>query len=148
MFDKVLKYRGNRVVCTHDREIWRWRWRLWFSLLSRATNRGSNSWKFNKRVRGSTLNPSLIVLDSDATYRRGSVDSVRHGKIVYTYNRAVCHYYTWPYANQLIKIQLYSMHFFLLSAILFQVLVFFLPYLSIPRKCCRKKIKKSFDFTA
>lgn len=144
MFDKVLKYRGN--VCIHDREIWRWRWRLWFSLFIASHESGQQQLEIQQTRANKHAYPSLIVLDSDGSYRRGSVDSTVNLCI---YNRAVCHYTIRDRMQMNWLKYSYSMHFLLVSAILFQVLVFFPPYLFIPRKRCKRRKKKiSFDFTA
>lgn len=48
MFDKVLKYRGNTAYVYIEIEKCDDGGVYGFLFLSRATNRGSNSWKFNK----------------------------------------------------------------------------------------------------
>lgn len=119
-----------------------------FLFLSRATNRGSNSWKFNKRVRTSTLTHhwsywiAMEVIVEDQSIAFATVN-------LCIYNRAVCHYTIRDRMQMNWLKYSYSMHFLLVSAILFQVLVFFPPYLFIPRKRCKRRKKKiSFDFTA
>lgn len=55
--------------------------------------------------------PSLIVLDSDGSYRRRiNRYNICHGKVTYIHlctEHFVIIPYTWPYANELIKIQLF-----------------------------------------
>lgn len=113
-----------------------------FLFLSRATNRGSNSWKFNKRVRTSTLTHhwscwiAMEVIVEDQSIAFATVN-------LCIYNRAVCHYTIRDRMQMNWLKYSYSMHFLLVSVILFQVLVFFPPYLFIPRKRCKRRKKKN-----
>lgn len=145
MFDKVLKYRGN--VCIHDREIWRWRWRLWFSLFIASHESGQQQLEI-QQTRTSTLTHhwscwiAMEVIVEDQSIAFATVN-------LCIYNRAVCHYTIRDRMQMNWLKYSYSMHFLLVSVILFQVLVFFPPYLFIPRKRCKRRKKKiSFDFTA
>lgn len=145
MFDKVLKYRGN--VCIHDREIWRWRWRLWFSLFIASHESGQQQLEIQQTRANKHAYPSLIVLDSDVIVEDQSIAFATVNLCIY--NRAVCHYTIRDRMQMNWLKYSYSMHFLLVSVILFQVLVFFPPYLFIPRKRCKRRKKKiSFDFTA
>lgn len=97
--------------------------------------------------------PSLIVLDSDGSYRRRiNRYNICHGKVTYIHlctEHFVIIPYTWPYANELIKIQLFHALLppitYIIPSSCFFFFFFFPSYLFIPRECCkRKKEKKKY----
>lgn len=132
------------VVCIHDREVWRRRWRLWFSLFIASHESGQQQLEIQQTRANKHAYPSLIVLDG--SYRWGSVDSICHGKcyVHLWVIRLVCHYTIRDRMQMSWLKYSYSMRFLFVSAIIIpsSCFFFFSSYLFIPRKCCKSRKKK------
>lgn len=113
------------VVCIHDREVWRWRWRLWFSLFIASHESGQQQLEIQQTRANKHAYPSLIVLDG--SYRWGSVDSICHGKcyVHLWVIRLVCHYTIRDRMQMSWLKYSYSMRFLFVSAIIIPSSCFF-----------------------
>lgn len=134
--------------------MWR-RWRLWFSLFIASHESGQQQLEIQQiqRANVTTLAHHWSCWIAMEVIVGGSIDiTFATVKLrIYTCVPSTLSLYLIRDRMQMNWLKYsYSMHFFLLSLILFQVLVFFFffffpSYLFIPRECCkRKKEKKKY----